>query len=176
MKPHRIVPLLWLALLLPALALLGCGSKKNSPLSPVLTDSANDAAAAPREVLHELAQLQNIAASGDRGVRFYAESSPGDGPVVVPAGSVDALAAAVASAGPSGVIILKRGVHTEHSTVAITLRVLIVGETGAVLESGVTHSNEIPTVVRPSLYVHDVSGVTIWNLTMRPTGTVGGTG
>ncbi len=177
MKPHRAVPFLLLALLLPTLALVGCESRQNSPMSPLLTDPAADAAApAPREVLNELAQLRRIAAAGDHGVRFYVdESNPGHGPVVVPAGSVDALAAAIASAGPSGIVILASGLHTENSTVAITQKVSLVGETGAVLESGVTHSNDIPTVVRPALYVHDVANVTIWNLTMKPIGTVGGT-
>ena len=175
MKPHRIVPLLLLALLLPALVLLGCGSKQNNPLFPVPKDPAAGAAAVPQDVLQDIARLKKIAAAGDHGVRFYSQSNSGHGPVVVPAGSVDALAAAIASAGPGGIVILAQGVHTEHSSVGISRRVSIVGETGAVLESGVTHSNDAPTVVRPALYVHDVEGVTVWNLTMKPTGTVGGT-
>ena len=177
MKAYRVVPLLALALLLPALALFGCGSKQN-PLTPESTSSSP--ATVPQEVLQELAQLRAIAATDDRGVLFHRNAASaaavGRGPILVPAGSVDALQAAVASAGPSGIVILESGVHTEHTTVTISQRVSIIGETGAVLESGVTHSNDLPsTFVRPALYVHNVSGVTIWNLAMKPIGTVAGT-
>lgn len=181
MKLHPVVAFLVSALMLSILALSGCGTRRDALLSPIITEKAGErpAAQVPSEVLDELTELRRIAGAGDRGVALLAGeditapvSTP---PVVVPAGSVDALDAAIASAGPNGRVILQSGLHTEHSTVAITQRVAIIGETDAVLQSGVTHSNLIPTVVRPALYVHGAEGVMIWNVTFAPTGTVGGT-
>jgi len=166
------------ALLLLALTPFGCGTKEGVPLSTAPTDPSVDVAAGPpREVEEEIARLRRIAAADDRGVRSHYEgaSTAGKRPIVVPAGSVDALAGAIAAAGHGGVVILERGLHTEHSTVEIDRRVAIVGETGAVIESGVTHSNDVPTILRPAFWIHDAGGVTIWNLTMRPIGSVAGT-
>jgi hypothetical protein len=39
--------------------------------------------------------------------------------VALPAGSIDGLAAAIASAGPGGTVILKSGLHTESGTVTV---------------------------------------------------------
>ena len=164
-------------LLLPALVLTGCGSRHDLPLSPAGTEPA--AAGAPREVVEQITSLRNIAAGPEHGLRSFVEASGGSGaghgPVVVPAGSVDALAAAIASAGPSGTVILATGLHTEHSMVTITRKVSIVGQNGAVLESGVAPTSAVPSVVDPALYVHGVGGVTIWNLTMKPIGSIAGT-
>ena len=41
------------------------------------------------------------------------------GTVALPAGSIDGLAAAIASAGPGGTVILKSGLHTESGTVTV---------------------------------------------------------
>lgn len=74
--------------------------------------------------------------------------------VFVPAGSVDALAAALAEAGPGGRVVLRRGLHTENSPIEITQPVLLQGESGAELKiaSG-AQSADLNTVVRPALVV-----------------------
>jgi hypothetical protein len=178
MKTRRVVPFVSFALLLSALALSGCSSKPTAPLAlaPPNPPATGAALTVPSAVVQDLARIRGIAASGDRGLRVIIAAASGGGhsAVVVPAGSVDALAAAIAGAGPNGKVVLAAGTHTEHSTVTISSRVTIVGENGAVLESGVTPSNEIPTIIRPALYVHGAEGATIWNLTMKPIGAVGG--
>jgi parallel beta-helix repeat protein len=55
--------------------------------------------------------------------------------VVLPAGSVDGLAAAIAEAGPGGEVVLAAGLHKITGTVMIDIPVSIVGEDGAILES-----------------------------------------
>lgn len=67
-------------------------------------------------------------------------------PVVVPAGSVDALAGAIAEAGAGGTVVLASGVHTENAAVLVEQRVKIEGETGAILH----FPNSPEPVVLPS--------------------------
>lgn len=178
MNTHRFAPFVSCALLLTAIVLCGCSSKPTASLAPTTPDPAATGVTptVPLAVLQDLARIRGIAASADRGLRNIVDagSQGGHGAVVVPAGSVDALAAAIAAAGPNGKIVLASGTHTEHSTVTISNPVSIVGENGAVLQSGVTPSNEVPTIVRPALYVHGADGATIWNLTITPIGPVGG--
>lgn len=58
--------------------------------------------------------------------------------VTLPAGSVDALAAAIAAAGNNGTVIVESGMHVESAQVVINSRVSIVGEPGAVLQVATT--------------------------------------
>ena len=53
--------------------------------------------------------------------------------VELPAGSVDALQAAVDEAGPGGTVLVKAGEHTENGLVTIGHRINLVGETGAII-------------------------------------------
>jgi hypothetical protein len=131
-------------------------------------------------VLNEIAGLRQLASLPDHGVSKILNNdnldSPHSPPIVVPAGSVDALQAAIIAAGNNGKVILRSGLHTENSTVTVTTRgVRIVGENGAILKSAVTHSNAVPIVIRPAIHVLGAERVTIWNVDFLPTGTVGGT-
>lgn len=101
------------------------------------------------------------------------------GAVNVPAGSVDALAAAIAEAGPGGVVRLARGLHTESSTIEITFPVTILGRRGAVLE--------VASLPYPDSELLDAAfhirganvgraSVTIAGLEIRPVGDIGGVG
>lgn len=94
--------------------------------------------------------------------------------VVVPAGSVDALAAAIAQAGHKGTVRLASGAHTENSTVTITFPVRILGEAGAVL-----YFNSDPTTIAPTLdpgfHILNTERVYIGDLEIRPIAAVGGT-
>lgn len=94
--------------------------------------------------------------------------------VTVPAGSLNALAAAVAQAGPSGTVILKAGEHSESGTVTIPFSLNLVGETGAVLRAQTTPStNEWlaqPQRVEPVLYIKDALGSRVENIEINTPG------
>lgn len=53
--------------------------------------------------------------------------------VELPAGSVDALQAAVEEAGPGGTVMVKAGDHTENGLVTIGHRINLIGEPGAII-------------------------------------------
>lgn len=101
------------------------------------------------------------------------------GGVSVPAGSVDALADAIAQAGPGGVVRVDRGVHYESETIEITHPVTIIGRRGAVVEIA---SLPYPDseLLDAAFYIHDANvgraSVTISGLEIRPAGSIGGVG
>jgi hypothetical protein len=88
--------------------------------------------------------------------------------VVVPAGSVNALSAAIVSAGARGTVRVASGVHFESGTVEVASEVSIIGDPGAVIESGTMVAAIYPVLVDPTFRVHDTSRVTIQGLEMRP--------
>lgn len=96
--------------------------------------------------------------------------------VYVPAGSVDALAAAIAEAGANGKIILKSGVHHESSTVLVDQSVKIKGESGAVLmvDTDDTQAGP-PFAVSPALHIKGARNVHIEGVEIRPIGDAGHT-
>jgi hypothetical protein len=166
----------WLAAVALPLVFSGCADQ-DSPLSPSATgtDLASDEQVAP--VLAEADRLAKIAAEPDGGVATWIEQARLlRGSVVhVPAGSVDALAAAIAAAGTNGTVILEAGMHTESETVTITTRVQLVGEIGAILQ--VTTTPFFDTfLVDPGIHVRDVSKVLIWGIDLRTPGGSGNTG
>ncbi len=93
--------------------------------------------------------------------------------VVVPAGSVDALADAIDEAGNNGRVILAAGDHYESGSVVISTRVRIEGEPGAVLISEVSDQG---WNMDPALHVKDVNNVRITGLEIRSESGVGNTG
>ena len=160
MRPLRI-----LAVPLIATLLFGCG--RQMPLSP----STNDTSAIPPI---DLSELQRI----DARTRITHRPLAGVGAQVVevPAGSSDALAAALTAAGPNGTVVLKSGLHTESGTVEISQPVTLAGETGAVLESSTSPVLAPGQPVQPALWVHGASGVVIRDIEFRPAGAIGGCG
>jgi len=97
----------------------------------------------------------------------------------VPAGSVDALAAAIASAGPSGTVVLESGTHHESGTVTVTEPVSIVGEAGAILIVATDPSTGEgwPDNIQPAIHILDASQVTVAGLDIQPPeGNQGNTG
>jgi len=92
-------------LTVPLVATLLFGCSRQLPLSP---NANNPDAIAP----YDLSELHRIARQplADGGAKV----------VAVPAGSADALAAALVAAGPNGTVLLKSGVHTESGTVEIS--------------------------------------------------------
>ena len=93
--------------------------------------------------------------------------------VEVPAGSIDALQAAVDQAGEGGVVLLKEGIHHESNTVEINHTMTVVGESGAVLVSD-TQPPTSTGIMKPALFVHNTSNVTIRDLNIKPKDEIGG--
>ena len=118
--------------------LAGCGEDASRQLG----------AGAPPVYLRDAQTLDRLARSADVGV---GELSAGARVVVLPSGSTDALAGAIASAGSGGAVILRAGAHTESHGVTITQPVSLLGESGAVLRVD-THADSaeplrVPEVV-----------------------------
>ena len=84
--------------------------------------------------------------------------------VVVPAGSVDGLSAAIADAGPGGEVVLAAGLHKISGTVMIDIPVSIVGENGAILESSNSSTDE---GVKAALHILGADGARIENLVIQ---------
>lgn len=91
--------------------------------------------------------------------------------VELPSGSNDALAAAIAKAGPHGAVFLRKGLHTESKGVIVNIPVRIVGEPGAVLEVDTCPDPRrvFQLNVDPALHVLGARNVMIWGLEIRPT-------
>lgn len=148
-------------------ALLLAGCSRQTPLSP---------APQPEEALLgtvDLNELESIA----RAARLPAErGAVGRTNLVrVPAGSTDALAAALAAAGPHGVVLLEPGVHHERGTVSITEPITLLGAPGAVLESTTPTASLASPAIVPALWVHDTRGFVMRGIELRPAGGLGGT-
>jgi nitrous oxidase accessory protein NosD len=84
--------------------------------------------------------------------------------VVVPAGSVDALSAAIAEAGPGGEVVLAAGLHKISGTVMIDIPVSIVGEEDAILESSNLTDDE---GVKAALHILGADRARIENLIIQ---------
>lgn len=84
--------------------------------------------------------------------------------VVVPAGSVDGLSAAIAEAGPGGKVVLAAGLHKISGTVMVDIPVSIVGEDGAILESSNLTDDE---GVKAAIHILGADGVRIENLIIQ---------
>lgn len=91
--------------------------------------------------------------------------------VLVPAGSVDALADAITSAGIGGTVILAAGEHIENAPVVIDQRVKLEGEDGAVLSfPNSPEPANVPVEIVPALHVKDATRVWLHNFSVQ-TGT-----
>ena len=83
----------------------------------------------------------------------------------IPAGSTDALQAAIDNADPGGIIYLRAGIHRETQRVTVNKRVAIIGEDGAVL---VISSVDTTVEVNPGLHVLNAPGTLIKNVDIEP--------
>ena len=78
-----------------------------------------------------------------------------------------------AKAGAGGTVIVKSGVHTESGTVVISAPVSIIGETGAVIESGTSPSTTYPLAIVAVLDIKNTHDVKVRGISLGPQG--GGT-
>lgn len=150
-------------LLLTALAvvLMVAGCNRETPQEPVVSPEEDVDA-----MIQSLEQFSANPASG------LAKVSGGKRIVEVPAGSNDALAAAIAEVRDGGVVLLRAGNHTESGTVTVDHRVIILGEPGAVL---ISDTKPLATV-QPALHVLNASRTVVWGVEFHAKEAVGGTG
>lgn len=94
--------------------------------------------------------------------------------VELPAGSHNALSAAIVEAGPGGTVLVKAGEHYESGTVSISQQVRIIGEEGAIIRSGTRHIYTVGAV-QPVLHVLNMRSVLIYGLDLRADSDLGGT-
>ncbi len=94
--------------------------------------------------------------------------------IVLPAGSVDGLADAIADAGPGGTVVLATGPHVETETVTITHRIRLVGEDGAELIFD-DAPIEVSGQVEVGLHFIGANRCLVRNIDFRIAGAVGGT-
>lgn len=151
---HKAFTLTLLALIF----VLGCN--RETPQEPITTQE--DDVATVIETLREYTQNPAVG---------LAKVSKGKKTVEIPAGSVDALAAAIAQVSDGGVVLLLSGEHRESGTVTVNHRVKIVGEPGAIL---ISDTKPLATV-QPALHVLGASQTTVWGLELRPKDAIGGT-
>lgn len=142
------------------LVLLVAGCDRKSPQEPVVPEEDVDT------MIQNLQQFSANPASG------LAKVSGGKKIVEVPAGSNDALAAAVGQVRDGGVVLLRAGNHTESGTVVVDHRVTILGEPGAVL----TSDTKPLATVQPALHILNAARTVVWGIDFRAKDAVGGTG
>ncbi|MEK7256045.1 MAG: hypothetical protein AAB316_14935, partial [Bacteroidota bacterium] len=95
--------------------------------------------------------------------------------VTVPAGSVDALAAAIAQVCINGTVTLAAGTHTENAGVTISKNVTIVGEDGAILKVK-SHLETEPDGITSAIAVQNTWGVVLKNFELQSLSGDGGYG
>jgi len=162
------------AMILGMTLVAGClDHELTAPTAPTADRLAADVGQLESAALQKANELMRIAAEKDGGI---AELSKRSTVVSVPAGSVDALAAAIAQAGDRGVVVLEAGLHQESGTVVVDRPVLILGEPGAILQVDTQPVFTDTTPIDPALHVLGASNVMIWGLAIRPFGPIGGVG
>ena len=147
-----------------AAILAGCTHDK--PVEPPSNSVQQKYDAADLEVFREIDQIDREAES----VLLTKATTTVD----LPDGSVDALAAAIAAAGPGGVVRVRSGEHRESGTVTITQTVSILGEPGANLV--VDTKPQPPGTIVPALHVLNAPNTVIWRLKIRAKEEIGNTG
>ena len=150
---------------LSLLAFAGCADEQ---FAPVVTDAALEEAltTVDRAETEALAELREHEAA------FAGKNHR----ITIPAGSTNALAAAIAGAARNAVIRLEAGDHFQSGTLTISKPVNILGDKGArLIVSGVGPYPIDAPAVRGALHVLNTEFVRIRNLEIIPEGDAGGT-
>ncbi|MFK8165246.1 MAG: right-handed parallel beta-helix repeat-containing protein [Lewinella sp.] len=114
------------------------------------------------ELERELAEMETEGAIGLRSQ------------IVLPAGSIDGLAAAIEEAGPGGTVLLESGPHVETGTVNIDHRIRLIGEDNATLIFD-SAPLEVAGNIEVGLHFLDANRSVVRNIDFRVAGAVGGT-
>ncbi len=165
---------------LPLLALVliffaGC-AKDETPATAELQENQDVPAHVQAMVDERMNQLQKDYENPP----IYDDGISSRSVVYVPAGSVDALQAAINSAGPNGKVVVKSGTHYESGTVTITQMVRLFGEEGAKVYFKSSPGSNFPfvetNVIDPAIHVKNCNQVWIKGLGIYPQGGSGSTG
>lgn len=89
------------------------------------------------------------------------------GQVLLPAGSVDGLADAIAAAGPNGTVIVQSGTHYLNSRVDITHRITIKGQPGAVMILDVPFTAFGEPYIFPAIYLNGAGKTVIEGISFQ---------
>lgn len=95
--------------------------------------------------------------------------------ITIPAGSVDALAAALDNICAGGTIWLAAGLHTENAGVVIGKKVTIKGQNGAILKIQATPLVDFSTAIDVGLHFKYATNSRLENIEIQPMATIGGT-
>lgn len=107
---------------------------------------------------------------------ILAETEGKSSVITIPAGSVDAIATALAKVDRNGIIRLASGDHTQNGTLLIDKTVTILGAPGArLLISGVAPFPTVADRIVPGIHVIKAERVRIRNVELVPVGGQGGT-
>ncbi|MEZ4776707.1 MAG: NosD domain-containing protein [Bacteroidia bacterium] len=160
MKKNHLAPLMFVLL-----ALSACN--KQPPINPVSENETPYVWKAPATLTGNPEQdLQTLATFTD--LPFDPEAAKKSSVVILPANSTDGLAAAVQAAGPNGIVVVKSGDHYETGSVVISQRINIIGESGAVIHSGVQNVLNVP-YLEPAIHLLNAGKSVVAGLQFSPT-------
>lgn len=87
--------------------------------------------------------------------------------VEVPAGSVDAIQAAIDEAGEGGTVLIKSGTHTENGLITISHKVNLIGENGAEVILFTPFHNAPPVMMQKGIYFDGAAGSIVRNIDFK---------
>ena len=160
-------------LLISALTIFGC-TKDQSSSTPDKTLAPVDLVKAKQDVQKILNDIQAV-----HGTNTNVQMRAAGQFIVVPAGSVDAIAQAMKDAGISGVVYLRAGLHTENTRLLISSSTILIGEDGAILKVKSAPSVFDPNFViplNPAIHVLNAPNTAIGNISIQPIDQDGSTG
>lgn len=160
-------PLRWAALLLAALVFVACEPE------PLVETTLENIDPTP-ELAARYADLQDQMRTEIQELETSVRTAHARSEVVLPEGSVDGLAEAIAAAGPGGRVVVASGAHYESGTVVIPYKIHLVGEEDARLIFA-TRPLGVAGKIEPDLHVKDAPGTIIRNLEITPASPRGAT-
>ena len=153
-----------------AIAVFSCS--KDNTTQTTNTNSVVDIQKVRQDIKNALQQIQTV-----QGVDMNVETRAAGQFIVVPAGSNNALAQALQDAGEGGIVYLRSGLHTETSGIVISKRVILIGETGAVLKIkstvGLPDANGV-VPINAAIHVLNAPQTNIQNIEIQPVDADGG--
>ncbi len=114
----------------------------------------------------EIKRVKEMLTAGDLNITPRAKGKT----VNLPAGSVDALQAAVEEAGSGGTVIVEAGEHIENSRVNILFGINIIGEKGAVIKLGIEETPDFTIVIDGGILLSGADKSMIKNIDFQPVG------
>ena len=148
-----------------ALSMFSCSKDKSVPAT-ALNNGPVDMQQVRQDIQKGLLEIQKV-----QGVDMQVETRMAAQFIVVPAGSNNALVQALQDAGEGGIVYLRSGLHTETAGIVISKRVILIGETGAVLKIkstvGLPDANGV-VPINAAIHVLNAPQTNIQNIDIQP--------